>query len=40
MQLVVGIGMEENAQLYCIYVACTICHMQLDVMYNLSYATN
>jgi hypothetical protein len=31
--------MDENVQVYCIYVVYTICHMQLDVMCNLSQIT-
>jgi hypothetical protein len=31
--------MDENVQVYCIYVVYTICHMQLDVMCNLSHIT-
>jgi hypothetical protein len=26
-------------QTYCMYIVCTICHMQLDVTYDLFYAT-
>jgi hypothetical protein len=38
MQFFVGIHMDENVYMYCIYMSSIVCHMQLQVNYNLSYA--
>jgi len=39
MQFDVGIHIDDNVYTYHIYMSNTICHMHLQVGYNLSYVT-